>query len=318
MSGLTVPVPLGRPAFLNADRASDVTSIDADIAVIGIPYTVPYGMDGTRQHSSTAPAAIREQSLSAAPFLTHYDYDFDGPLFAGRDVRIVDCGDVAATPGDFAGNSRRATAVIRAILDCGAVPFVLGGDHAVPIPVFRGYEGHGDIYIVQIDAHIDWRHERDGETEGLSSPLRRASEMPWVRGMTQIGLRGSGSARRQEFDDARAYGAQIIGAEELREIGVPRVLDRIPDGERYYVTFDADGLDPSVAPAVRSRAFGGLSYSEAARILRGLARKGTIAGYDFVEVAPGLDVSNLTAQVAVRLTLDLIGAMAHAGQIGSE
>jgi agmatinase len=273
-------------------------------------------MEGSRQYSSTAPAAIREQSLRFVDFLAHYDFDFRGPILAGRDVTIVDCGDVAMEPGRYPENSRRTTEAIRTILDRGAVPIVLGGDHAVPIPVFRAYEGHGDIHIVQIDAHIDWRHERHGTTEGLSSPMRRASEMAWVRGMTQIGIRGAGSARRSEFEDAWSYGSQIIGAEELHETGVASVLARIPDGERYYVTFDADGLDPSIAPGVLTRAFGGVTYFEASNILRGLARKGTIAGFDFVEVVPSLDVSNLTSQLVARLTLNLIGAMAHSGQIG--
>jgi agmatinase len=317
MTTLTVPVPIGRPTFLDAPRVNDLAGLDADVAIIGVPYTVPYGMEGSRQYSSTAPETIREQSLKFVDFLTHYDYDFGGPIFAERDVKVVDCGDVAMEPGQYEANAHRASEAIRAILERGAVPIVLGGDHAVPIPVVRAYEGMGDIYVVQIDAHIDWRHERDGTTEGLSSPMRRASEMSWVRGMAQIGIRGVGSARRQEFDDAWNYGAQIIGAEELHEAGVASVLERIPDDERYYVTFDADGLDPSIAPGVRTRAFGGVTYSEASNILRGLARKGAIAGYDFVEVAPAHDVSDMTSLLAARLTLNLIGAMAHEGQIGT-
>src|SRR4029079_3523189 len=124
----------------------------------------------------------------------HYDYDFGADIFAGRAVRIVDCGDVAMKPGAFAGNFAATTTAINAILDRGAVPFVLGGDHAIPIPVFRAYEGRGSMVIVQLDQHIDWREERNGVTLGLSSTMRRASEMPWVSGQAQIGLRAVGSA----------------------------------------------------------------------------------------------------------------------------
>ena len=191
----TVPVPLGKPTFLDAPRCDDLMTLDADVAVLGVPFGYPYDMTGSMSASATAPAAIRAQSARLSEYVDHYDYDFGSDLFAGRQVRIVDCGDVAMTPGDFAGNSRATTAVVKTILDRGAVPIVFGGDHAIPIPVFRAYEGRDPMVIVQLDQHIDWRQERNGVTEGLSSTMRRASEMPWVSGMAQIGLRAVGSAR---------------------------------------------------------------------------------------------------------------------------
>ena len=313
-----VPIPLGRPTFLDAPRCDDLNALEADIAVIGVPYGYPYDMEGSTSPSANAPAALRAQSARWGPYLRdrHYDYDFGGDLFAGREVRIVDCGDVAMTPGAYAENSTATTAAIRAILDRGAVPIVLGGDHAIPIPVFRAYEGRDPIVIVQLDQHIDWRQERNGVSEGLSSTMRRAAEMPWVRGMAQIGLRAIGSARQEEVDAARAYGSVQVRAQELHERGVDEVLARIPESNRYYVTFDADALDVPVAPGVLTRGFGGITYSEASGLLRGLARKGAIVGYDIVEIVPALDVSDITSQVCARLTLDLIGEMAHTGQIG--
>ncbi len=317
MTEMTISIPLGRPTFLGAPRCDDLRSLVADVAVLSVPYTVPYDLVASRQVSSSAPEAIREQSLRLVSFLSHYDYDFGGKIFADRNVKIVDCGDVAMAPGAYQENSERTTAAVSTILDRGAVPIILGGDHAVPIPVFRAYEGRGPISVVQIDAHIDWRDERNGVREGLSSPMRRASEMPWVSDMAQIGIRGVGSARQEDFEDARAYGALIIGADELHQSGVKEVLSRVPDAERYYITFDADGLDPAIAPAVRSTAHGGLTYYEATKLLRGIAEKGTVVGFDLVEVVPSLDVKNMTSFLTARLTLDLIGALAHTGQIGT-
>lgn len=311
-----VPIPPGKPTFLDSPRIDDLSTLEADVAILGVPYGYPYDMAGSTSASSTAPAAIRAQSVRWAPYLTHYDYDFGSDIFAGREVRIVDCGDVAMTPGDYAGNSAATTAVVKAILDRGAVPVVLGGDHAVPIPVFRAYEGREPMVIVQLDQHIDWRQERNGVSEGLSSTMRRASEMPWVSGMAQIGLRAVGSARQQEVDDALAYGSVQVRAEELHEIGVAAVLASIPASDRYYITFDADALDVPIAPGVLTPGFGGVTYYEASNLLRGLARKGTIVGYDVVEIVPSLDVANVTSHVCARLSLNLIGEMAHAGQIG--
>ncbi|MEA2512910.1 MAG: agmatinase [Thermomicrobiales bacterium] len=310
------PIPTGEPSFIDAPRCGDLASLEADVAVIGVPNGWPYEMSAVTSPSSTAPRAIREQSIRYGRFLTHFDWEFDGPLFAGREVRVVDCGDVTMVPGDFAGNSRRTTAVVNAILDRGAIPIVLGGDHAIPIPVFRAYEGRGEMVVVQLDAHIDWRDERNGIVEGLSSTMRRASEMPWVTGMAQIGLRGIGSARQQEVDDARAYGSVLVRAEEVHEQGVEAILRRIPSADRYYITFDADGLDPAIAPGVNDPGFGGLTYYEATNLLRGVARKGRVVGFDFVEVVPSADVQNLTSLLAARLTLNLIGALVHEGQVG--
>ena len=154
------------------------------------------------------------------------------------------------------------------------MPVVLGGDHSIPIPVMRAYDGFGTMCVVQIDAHLDWRDEVNGVRLGLSSNMRRASELPFVTGMAQLGLRGVGSARAREYDDARAYGSVLISAAEIHRDGIEAALARIPAADRYYVTFDTDGLDPAVAPGIGSPAFGGLTYFQAFDLLQGVATKG--------------------------------------------
>ena len=297
-------------------RCKDLRTLEADVAVIGVPFGVPYDLR-TAASQSLGPAALREQSMRYVPwYATHYDFDFGGELFAGRTVRVVDCGDVAMAPGRWDENSRATTDAIQEILGRGAVPFVIGGDDSIPIPVLRAYAEQKPMCVVQIDAHIDWRDEREGIRDGLSSPMRRASEMPWIRGMAQIGIRGFGSARRAEFDDARAYGSVLIGAADVHRAGVEAVLARIPAADRYFITFDADALDPSIAPAVASPAFGGLTYDEVTGLLRGIAARGNIAGFDVVEIMPELAGGDLTCRIAVRLILNLLGALAHAGRLG--
>ncbi len=315
-SPLLKPVPTGRPSMFDVPRCSDLDILDADLAVVGVPFSVPYDLYRSTM-CSTAPQTIREQSMRFAPrYLSHYDFDFGGDLLAGRRVEMVDCGDVATTPSTIQENPGRVTAVIRKILERGAVPIVLGGEHSIPIPVMRAYEGHGPIHIVHVDAHLDWRDEIGGVKDGLSSPLRRASEMPWFSGMTQIGLRGFGSARKEEFDAARAYGSILVGAEELHRVGIDEILRRIPASERYYITIDADGLDPTIAPGVAGPAPGGVTYSQVTNLIRGVAAKGKVVGYDFVEVVPSADVGNITSYLAGRLILTLLGALCHTGQIG--
>ena len=150
-----------------------------------------------------------------------------------------------ADMSDPAAHYRNAEAAVRKILRAGALPISLGGDHGIPIPVLRAMEEIGEkITLVQIDAHIDWRDEINGEHHGYSSPIRRASELDWVGDIVQIGIRGIGSARTPEVETARAYGADLITAYEMHDIGMQAVLDRIPDGGPYYLTIDAGRPGP--------------------------------------------------------------------------
>jgi len=302
--------------FLNEALVTDLDTLAADVAILGIRYGVPYGMRGVAGGSSDAPAAIRRQSqrFGRGRFQGHYDFDFDdGATLLSSDLRIVDCGDVWASPLDIPGNVARATDAVRQILSRGALPVVLGGDDSIPIPFFRAFEGHGPLTLVQIDAHLDYRDEVGGIHEGYSSPIRRAAEMGWIEQIVQIGMRGVGSARQAEVDAARANGNVIIRARDLHDQGVAAILEQIPAGP-YLITIDADGLDPSVAPGVGAPAPGGLTYDQATDLLRGLATKGRIAGLDVVEIVPAVDLNDITSLVAVRLIMTAIGAAVRSGQ----
>ncbi len=319
MKKITEPVPEGLPSFAGFPGCKDVEKLIADAAIIGIPYKSPYSVTDPEEGTViTAPDAIRRHSKRYAGRLNHYDFDFGGDIFAGHDLKIVDCGNVVMNPEEHSKNLKNASSVIKTLLNKGVVPFVLGGDHGTTIPVLRAYKDYGPLFLVHVDAHIDFRNERDGFKYGFSSPMRRASEMPWIKGIVHIGLRGSGSARKQEVDLARKYGSIIVSAEELHRIGVERIIEMIPQAEGYYFSIDADGFDPSLSPGVFYPSPGGLTYYQITGLIKGIAKKGRISGFDFVEYVPGLDVRNLTAIFAGRLILSFIGAMAYSGQIGKE
>jgi agmatinase len=272
-------------------------------------------MEASRAPSSESPATIREESLRFGKYLDHHDIDLGGPILAGKAIRIVDCGDVAMTPGDHAANSATTTEAIRAIRAAGAVPFILGGDHSIPIPVMRAYDDIGSMCLVQFDAHLDYRDEVNGVREGLSSSIRRASELDYVGKIVQIGLRGLGSARQQDVQDAATRNNIFISAAELYQKDLDTAIQRLPQAESYYITFDMDAMDPSIAPGVNSPAFGGMDYWQATGLLWAVARRGRVVGFDMVEIAPRLDTRGLTSMLAARLMLNLIGAMARSGQL---
>ncbi len=291
---------------------TDLDTLDADVAILGIPYGDPYTIDEVTNDQTNAPTAVRTESRQLSDSLDRWDFDLGGTLFDGRDIRVVDCGDVPGEASDLGGHYRRAEAAARAILGRGAMLVTIGGDHGVPIPVFRALEGHGPITLVHVDAHLDWRDDVNGVREGYSSPIRRASELPWIEGIVQIGLRGQGSARTTEVEDARAYGAQIITAYEVHAKGMGAVLDRIPDGNSY-LTIDADGFDPTVMPAVAGPAPGGLLYHQVHELIHGLVGKGRVLGMDIVEITPKRDVNGISSLTAGRLIFNLIGAAVRAG-----
>jgi agmatinase len=302
--------------FLNFPLVTDLDTLQADVAVLGLPYGAPYRMSEVTNDQSNAPTAVRVASERLSQALDRYDFDLGGPLFAGKDIRAVDCGDVVADPWDMTAHYRNAEAAAKKILDRARLLISIGGDHGVPIPIFRALEKHGPITLVHVDAHLDWRDEVNGVKEGYSNPFRRASEMKWIEGMVQIGLRAQGSARPQDVADAQAYGSQIVSSYEVLERGMEAVLARIPDGRRYYLSIDADGVDPSVMPAVIAPCPGGLLYHHMRALIHGLVQKGRVVGMDVVEIAPKLDHNDLTSIAAGRFIINLIGMAVRAGYFG--
>jgi len=297
----------GIATFAKVPLHEDLATIDADVAILGAPYDL-----GTQVRSGArmGPRAIRSAStIYGLRTVRYYDAEFDEIYLDG--VRVVDAGDVDMIHGRPDLCLANIQAAVGKLLDRGVLPVVLGGDHAVPIPIMRAIDERGGepICVVQIDAHLDFVDERFGVREGHGNVMRRIAELDSVAALAQIGIRGPGSSDPSDFDDARRMGSTIIGPRELRRIGIDGTLDRIPDAPRYYVTIDCDGFDPALMPGNGSPSPGGLTYHEVVDLLRGVARKGEVVGFDFVEVAPQYDPTEVTAQTAARVVLDFLGAI---------
>ena len=294
--------------FLGLESAGDLAALEAKIAILGAPGATPYASVGS--YCAGAPRAIREAIAGYAANLHHFDFDLGGPIFPGP-VSAVDAGDLASTSEDHAANRAAIRQAVSTMLERGAVPVVIGGDDSVPIPLFEAFQGRGPLTIVQIDAHIDWRDEVGGERWGLSSTMRRASEMGHVERIVQVGQRALGSARPGDFEDAKAWGASFIPARAVHEHGIGPVIDAVPPGSQVLVTFDCDGLDPSIMPAVIGPAPGGLTYWQSIGILHGIAAKARLAAFDIVEFVPERDVAGLGALTAARIVANVLGLVAR-------
>jgi agmatinase len=216
-------------------------------------------------------------------------------------------GDADIVHTDTVKSHENTRFAVRKILQSGAMPLILGGDHAVHAPVIEAFAGQEPVHIVHFDAHLDFVDERHGVRYGHGNPLRRASETGHVTGMTQLGIRNVSSSNRSDYDAARNFGSKILSVRHVRKLGTQGVLDLIPKGVRYYVTIDIDGFDPSIAPGTGTPSHGGFLYYEVLEILQGLAKQGDVAGMDLVEVAPAYDPTGITGFLAAQLLLNFLG-----------
>ncbi len=294
----------GIPSFARFPIATDLTALDADVAVLGVPF------DLTTQYRPGArfgPRGIRDSSMlcMVGPDGA-YDPERDD-IYLGPPWRIVDCGDVDMIHGDVAQCHANTRAAVEQIAASGAMVVGLGGDHAVTIPILEGLAAQGPFGLIQFDAHLDFVDDRHGQRMGQGSPIRRASEMAHVTEIAQLGIRGTGSSSRQDFEDARAYGNLILSPRQIRNMGIPALLQQLPRCERYFVTIDIDGMDASVAPGTGTPSPGGFFYDEVQEILEGIADLGEVVGFDLTEVAPIYDPTERTTQLAARMITDFIG-----------
>jgi agmatinase len=301
----------GVESFMGIPRCRDLGRLPAKIALIGADGCTPYPSVGF--YCTGGPAAIRAAGAAYAANLAHVDFDLGGPVFPGG-VDAVDAGDLPQEIGDPEGNRARIFGAVSQVLDRGGVPFLIGGDDSLPIPMLEAYGARGKTYtVLQIDAHIDWRDEVGGERFGLSSTMRRASEMGHVERIIQLGARGIGSARGADLQDALDWGVEFVPAGEVARDGVWRAVDLIPEGAEVIVCLDVDALDPSVMPAVIGRTAGGLSYWQVLELVGAVAEKARIAGFDMVEFMPERDIDGLGAMVAAQLLAGVMGIVARQG-----
>ncbi len=255
------------------------------IALIGAPTDI---------HSSflrgpaSAPAAIR-----AALASDHANSFAEDGSEIGTDVHVHDVGDLPLTesPGDDAIIGAAVANAARA----GAMPLVLGGDHAISLPAVASLAAiHGPLDILHFDAHPDLYDDYDGDPRSHASPFARIMEGGYAKRLVQVGIR---TMNRHCREQVARFGVEVI---EMRDFAV----DRVPvlDGP-LYISIDMDGFDPSVAPGVSHIEPGGLSTRDVLNVLN--RQTAALAGADIVELNPLRDINSMTAILAAKLIREL-------------
>ena len=300
---------VGISTFGKRPYISDWSTIEADVAILGAPFDA-----GTQWRSGArfGPRGVREAStLFSFGHAGAYDHEDDATYLPGS-VRMVDIGDADIIHTQTEASHANIEAGVRAILNAGALPVTIGGDHSVNIPCVNAFEGQGDIHILQIDAHLDFVDERHGVRYGHGNPMRRAAEKPYVTGLTQLGIRNVSSTAKDGYDDARARGSDILSVRQMRALGPEATANRIPKGARVYVTIDIDAFCPSIAPGTGTPSHGGFLYYEVLELLQSVAQTHEVVGVDLVEVAPDYDPTGSTSILAAQLLLNFLGFIFHA------
>lgn len=242
-----------------------------------------------RPGTSKGPEAIRRFSDS----IETYDPILDRDL---ADLRIVDHGDV-----DFTGKTldQALTAIEEAVraLPSGSFPLLFGGEHTMSLPAVRAIrERYPDLYLIQIDAHMDFPEQYEGQSIAHATVARRISdEMDWKH-MIQVGVR---SGTKPEWVDTRNL------LHSTPELVLPDDVRTIIGSSPVYITLDIDVLDPSAAPGTGCLEPGGPTYFELHTFLKGLRGLNVVAA-DIVEVLPEIDPAGLAATSAAKLARQLM------------
>lgn len=297
------------------DDIEKLDEMNADVAVIGVPNDM-----GTQWRSGArmGPRAVREGSTLYS-FGLEGAYDIENDItYLGPDWKVFDCGDVDIVHGDILQSHDNTEETVRKIVAKDIMPVIIGGDHSITAPIGKGMEEAGPFHVIQIDAHLDWADHRSGMRYGHGNCIRRLSELDHVQNIYQFGIRGISSSKKEDVDAAREYGSVILSPTKMRQKGVEGLLDLIPKGEKYYITIDIDGIDPSVAPGTGTPSPGGLLYDEVNELLKGISKHGEVIGFDLVEVAPQYDPTGMTGQTAARIMLDLLSYVLKERELSEE
>jgi agmatinase len=296
--------------FMRLPNTRDLPNADA--AIVGAPFDTGATF---RAGARFGPEGIR----SASHLLRRYNPSLDVAIFDY--LSVIDYGDVPVVPGYIEESYRRIEEGLEPVHGAGVPPIVLGGDHSIALPELRAAAAvHGPLALVQFDSHPDTWNAYFGERHTHGTPFRRAVEEGLLdtSRSVQVGMRGS-IYDKNDWDDAREMGFDLVSTDEVRDLGIPAVIDRIREratGAKVYVSFDVDFVDPAYAPGTGTPEIGGFTSREAQEFMRGLAGL-QIVGCDIVEVYPAYDHAQITALLAANVAHEVLSLLAFSRKAGS-
>lgn len=272
-----------------------------DVCFVGVPFDIG---TSNRPGARFGPRSIRAESCLLRPYnMATRAAPFDS-------LQIADIGDVAINTFNLAASIEIIERAYDEITGHACKPLTLGGDHTVVLPILRALaKRHGRLGLVHVDAHADVNDHMFGEPVAHGTPFRRAVEEGLLDGnrVVQIGLRGTGYTA-EDFDWCRKQGFRVVQAEECWHHSLAPLMEEVRKqvaGGPVYLSFDIDGLDPSVAPGTGTPEIAGLTAPQGIEVIRG-CRGLDIVGADLVEVAPQYDTSGNTSLMGANLLYEML------------
>jgi agmatinase len=231
-------------------------------------------------------------------------------------LRVVDFGDAAVLPADPVRTHAAIEALVGQVVDAGALPIVLGGDHSIAEPDIRAVAARrGPVGLIHFDTHTDTGAEVFGVELSHGSIMYRLVEQGHVDPgrYVQVGLRGYWPGET-EFAWQRSRGITSIFMHEVRDHGIRAALDRalaaVGPGP-VYLTVDVDVLDPAFAPGTGTPEPGGMTSADLLWACREVASQAELVGAEVVEVAPTrVGSADITALVAERIVREIVTGLA--------
>jgi agmatinase len=278
----------------------------ADVVIVGAPTD---DLVSDRPGARFGPRGIRGASCPPGP---HLEAGVDG-LAA---LRVIDYGDAAVVPADPLRTHEAIERTVGEVLDAGAIPIILGGDHGIAEPNIHACAGRrGALALVHFDTHTDTGRDVFGVEISHGTPMFRLVEQRHIdpRRYVQVGLRGYWPGEA-EFSWQAEQGITSVFMHEIREAGIDAAVDRtiaIVGDAPTYLSLDVDVLDPAFAPGTGTPEPGGMSTADLLRAARLLASRLDLVAAEVVEVIPtAVGSADITALAAERLVREIITGIA--------
>src|SRR3954452_17400185 len=274
-----------------------------DVAIIGAPTD---DLVSDRPGTRFGPRAIRAASCPPSPHL-------EAGVDAMAVLKVVDFGDAAVLPADPVRTHAAIESLVGQVVDAGALPIILGGDHSIAEPDIRAIavKRSEPVGLIHFDTHTDTGKTVFGAELSHGSIMYRLVEQGHVdpSRYVQIGLRGYWPGE-QEFSWQRAKGITSLFMHDVRDLGiregVSRAVSAVGAGP-VFLSVDVDVLDPAFAPGTGTPEPGGMTSADLLWAVREIASRVELCGMDVVEVAPTMvgsaDITALVADRIVRETL---------------
>ena len=310
LGGNEMPRYAGPGTMFRLPSTSSADGLDIAIAGVGLDIGT-----SNRTGARFGPREIRNESSMVRPYcMATGAAPFDS-------FQIADVGDVALNSFDLLKSIDIIETFYDDILKHDAKPASVGGDHTITLPILRAiHKKHGPVAMVHVDAHADINDHQFGEKIAHGTIFRRAIEEGLIDAhkMVQIGLRTTGYSA-DDFDWSRQQGARVVTAEECWYKSLAPLMDEVRESfgndVPTYLSFDIDGLDPSVAPGTGTPEPGGLMASQGVEIIRGCFGL-NLVGCDLVEVSPPYDTSGNTSLLAANLLFEMLCSMPVCNRTG--